>query len=221
SAEVKSGRKKLLSYSGVMVEVINGVVPKIPEGFENTCAEAKKKQTEEQSKVEEYQKQGLVFYDGKWVTPEKRDHMQVAGQHARARKSKAQTQNSDILTKTFRKGMKIYKSNGKEVNHSYLLSKRNITVIIFHSEYPYYAAKSRFALGRLRAEANKHSNIVVKSVDLSDSTHSPLSSSTAKTYNIAQVPEIRVFDDDGQLIGNPTSDMPTALQYIAYALRTR
>ncbi|MDH3982458.1 MAG: hypothetical protein OES84_06085, partial [Kiritimatiellaceae bacterium] len=149
------GKKKILSYGGVMVAVVGGVVQEIPPAFLEQVADANADLDKERETHDAYRKKGMVQHDGRWVTPGQREQLEATAQQAKvAAASSARIQQATrSATPSITKGYVIYKENGEEVDHSYFLDRGDITIVLFYSDYyTSCAVRYRTLISKLRAK---------------------------------------------------------------------
>jgi thioredoxin 1 len=102
---------------------------------------------------------------------------------------------------------------GPSSEYSGLVSPGTITVVDFYATWCGPCKQMAPILDRL---VSQQSGVVLRKVDIGD-----WGSSVAKKYNITSVPNVRVFDKHGKMIGAPTSDPNQVARYIEQAKQSK
>lgn len=195
---ITMGEKKLFSYSGVTVTIMNEIVQLIPADFE-ARAESARGAIEQREKEKSANPARVKLHDRRNMAADKRPPKPVRDVPA--------SPPPEV-------GHVIYTSNGEEVNHSYFTSNLRSTVIVFHAEdsYGYYSSASQKLIGQLRGFLKKHPRVALRLVNVGYR-----GSDDAKRYVVSQIPEVRVFNSKQKMVGRPTCSFQNIAEYIQFA----
>ena len=213
-----SGRLMLV-YDGGHIELADGRVTNLA-SESVTDIQAAKGSAERRAAFESQQKaKGLVLFEGKWVTA--REYARLAARKSeleraeekrlvalRMEREQVEMREREAYELLHRVEV-VYDADGSPVDHSEVVTIGKITVVDFYADW---CGPCRQIAPYLDALAKSDSDIVLKKVDILR-----WGSLRAKKYNVQSVPNIRVFDRRGQLVGPPTSSLPDVMQNIEKA----
>jgi len=97
---------------------------------------------------------------------------------------------------------------GKPISHTVYIRQGQVTVLDFYADW---CGPCKQMDPALKALVKRH-GVALKKVDIVN-----WKSSTAKRYNVTSVPNVRVFDAGGDMVGPPTSSLRTIESYIIKA----
>jgi thiol-disulfide isomerase/thioredoxin len=160
-----------------------------------------------------YGKESLRFTEGRWINYQpdiqkqiadgKKTVAQPAVAKKPAQKAAAQAQPTASVSPA---------AAGPSSQYSGLVSPGQITVVDFYATWCGPCKQIAPILDRL---VGQQSGVVLRKVDIGN-----WDSGVAKKYNITSVPNIRVFDKKGRMVGSPTSDPNQVARYIEQAKRS-
>ncbi|MFA7369688.1 MAG: thioredoxin family protein, partial [Kiritimatiellales bacterium] len=176
-----------------------------------------------------YGKETLKFIDGKWVNPRSDIRERIEAYKKAAAKQtmiqKAKTKTDQLFAKPPQPAKKADKpvaatpapapapaSSGASSEYSGLVYPGQITVVDF---YATWCGPCRQLAPILDGIVRK-SGVTLRKVDIGD-----WGSSVAKKYNITSVPNVRVFDRQGRMVGSPTCDPNQVAQCIEQAKQSK
>jgi len=201
---MSAGNRKMLLYEGGHIELINGRVTNLNPEFIKVF-QAVRKEAAKTAVFEERQRaKGLVLFQGEWMKPKERDRLAAQKRNMeRAEQRKRQAQEKMYAS------VMVRDKNGNPVDHSRLVRHGQITVVDFYADW---CGPCRKLAPYLEALAGKNRDVILKKVDIGN-----WGSPTTKKYNIRSVPNVRVFDRKGRLVGPPTSSFSQIRQYVETA----
>ena len=100
-------------------------------------------------------------------------------------------------------------SNGESVDLDKYLVKDYVVVFDFYADW---CGPCRVLSPRLEELVNKYDYVLLRKINIIN-----WNSIVAKQYKIQFVPNVRVYDRQGRMIGNPTPDYDKIVQYIGQA----
>ncbi|MBL7017248.1 MAG: thioredoxin family protein [Kiritimatiellales bacterium] len=200
-----AGSARMLVYDGGFIQLTDdGRVENIDPDFEANVYAARK-QMVQMDKVEEKKKsKGLVLFEGQWVTAAEKQRvlnqrrMQAAN---RLRAEETLRQKNQPLV--------LRNKNGDPIDHGPLLTQDKVTILIFYGNW---SITCKNMIPTLVKFAHDEKDVVFKKVDIRQ-WNSPV----AKQYGVVSVPDVRVFDQTGQLVGPPTRLLSTVYKYVETA----
>lgn len=205
------GNKKRLDYDKGHVIVANGRIQKIedipPERLASPNQEA----------YADYQKAlGKVFYMGRWRTPEESQEAFNKALGARARElerieiGKQQAiERAEHIART-QAGWKDIRQNGARITEQELIVPGKFTIVDFYADW---CGPCR-AIEPYLKDLAKDQRIAVRKVDIVN-----WGSPVAKQWNLRSIPNMRVYDPNGRMLGEPTSNLNQIIAYINQALQ--
>ena len=217
--EISSGRRTILVYAGGQIELIDGSVTNLAPGF-SAGIRAARMEAARQAEFEALQKaKGLVLFDGSWITSGERERLvalqreqENAEQMRLAARKREQAQfemRSRELTERQYNAMAVRDDAGRPVDHSELITPGKITVVDFYADW---CGPCNQLAPYLDALAKGDSNIVLKKVNIEN-----WRSQIAQKYNVKSVPNVRVFDRKGRLVGSPNHSIDVIRRYVEEA----
>ncbi len=138
----------------------------------------------------EQKKQGLIKHNGEWLT----------------KKEKAKKKSRALPAVP---AIKVYAQGGKSIDLKKVIVPGKITIIDFYADW---CGPCRMISPYLEKIANSDVDVYLRKIDIVN-----WSSSVVKQYAIRSVPNVRVFDRKGNMIGSPTSDINKIKKYIKKA----
>lgn len=164
----------------------------------------------------------LEFIDGKLITPKTNFFAQAGISKETPEELKAAEGFSSKIKEAqqwVRKKTSSSPKTGKEffvmdqrnnkVDHSRLITPGKITVVDF---YATWCGPCKRMTPILHDMTKSQPDVTLRKVDIGN-----WGSETSSKYNISSVPNIRVFDASGKMVGPPTSDPNKVAQYIKMA----
>lgn len=121
---------------------------------------------------------------------------------------KKQTPAAKPLKKKTKKYKKIKSINnkGKRVDLNSLLVPGKITIIDFYAEW---CGPCRIISPKLEKLALKYKNVYLRKVDIKN-----WKTPVVKQFKIKSVPNVRIYDENGNMVGEPTSSYKNIKWYI-------
>ncbi|HEY5652950.1 MAG TPA: hypothetical protein VIR63_01100 [Pontiella sp.] len=200
---VTMGNQKLYYYDGVKVTIENGKVTSLPADFERRAQAA-------HSKTISTTQQPRPVYQTPVSSPPSSPSISQAP--VSSSRSSSYSSSGSVVPPP-EEGYVLYKPNGEEVDHSYFLSRLGTTIVVFHSEVGgYRTRRSQELIGQLRGFLKDKRRVELRLVDVEYT-----SSDKAERYRVNNIPEVRVFNSRGEMIGRPTSSFESVVEYVNYA----
>ena len=137
--------------------------------------------------------QGLVKVDGKWLTPEQKTTVD----------EQKRTQNA------LGPKIKILAEGGKKVELKDIIVPGKITIVDFYADW---CRPCREMSPLLEAFANDDADVYLRKVDIVN-----WESDVAHQYDLHSIPNVRVFNRDGKMVGDPTYDPNEVATYVKKA----
>ncbi len=100
-------------------------------------------------------------------------------------------------------------SNGESVDLNKYLVKDYVIVFDFYADW---CGPCKILGPRVEDLVNKYNNVLLRKVNIVN-----WGSAVAKQYKIQFVPNVRVYDQQGQMIGDPTPDYDQIVEYVGKA----
>jgi thiol-disulfide isomerase/thioredoxin len=100
-------------------------------------------------------------------------------------------------------------STGKNVDLQKYLVKDHVVVFDFYADW---CGPCKVLGPKIEELVNKYDNVLLRKIDIVN-----WNSDVSKQYQIQFVPNIRVYDKTGQMIGEPTPDYEKIVNYIGQA----
>jgi len=187
---MSSGEEEILSYPGGLIVLNNGVVSDMDDNFKQRLNQ-RRKQDEFKKKQS---KKGLVEHLGGWITKDKKQDIEDKA-------GKARYSQSDPVV--------IISNGGQSIKLQDLLVDGEITIIDFFADW---CGPCRALSPYMERLAYDDSDVFLRKVDIVK-WHTPI----AKKYNINSIPDVRVFDRRGRMVGKPTHNFQEILSYVQRA----
>lgn len=210
-----SGRRFLV-YDGGQVDVTGGFVTNLPAGFIADVQAAREKSAQWKAFEEQQKSRGLALFEGKWISSDEKDRLVALKreqEYEAIRRCAAQKRELELAEKMKKKAAeKFYSSrvvcdvNGEPIDHSALITKGKITVVVFY--LPWCDPWRELSIP-LEVLVKSNQDVILKKVDIER-----WGSLTSKKYNAKRVPDVRVFDRQGRIVGYPTGSISDIRQYI-------
>jgi thioredoxin 1 len=169
-----------------------------------------------------YGQEALTFINGRWINCQPDIRKRIAdGKKAAAKQAAAKKPAQRAATPAAKQTAvkepaqqaAAPTATGTPGEYSGLVSPGTITVVDFYATWCGPCKQMAPILDRL---VSQQSGVVLRKVDIGD-----WGSSVAKKYNITSVPNVRVFDKHGKMIGAPTSDPNQVARYIEQAKQSK
>lgn len=149
--------------------------------------EAQLEQRVKEDKYSESQKEkGLTKHKGEWITKEAKKQIDV--------------------TKAQQQPIRILRGGGRAVEISEILVPGKITIVDFYADWCGPCKKMAPYLVHI---AQKDPDVYLRQIDIVK-WGTPVTSQ----YGIRSIPDVRVFDRNGRMVGKPTHDFNEILSYI-------
>ncbi len=148
------------------------------------------KQRDVEDKFKEAQKaKGLTEYKGDWITkPEKK---QIE------------------LTKAQQQPIRVLKTGGKLVDLKNILVPGKITIVDFYADWCGPCTKMSPYLEHI---AKKDPDVFLRKIDIVK-----WGTPVTNQYGIRSIPDVRVFDRSGRMVGSPSHDLNEVLSFIGHS----
>ncbi|MFH2144772.1 MAG: thioredoxin family protein [Candidatus Omnitrophota bacterium] len=111
--------------------------------------------------------------------------------------------------KSENQAIKIYKEGGRNINLSDVIILGKITIVDFYADW---CGPCRRISPYLEQLANSDADVFLRKIDIVN-WKTPL----VQQYNIRSVPNIRVFDRQGNMVGSPTASFQEVQGYVKSA----
>ena len=205
------GSKKRLAYDKGHVIVADGKIQKIED------IPAERLASPNQEAYEDYQRAlGRVFYMGRWMTPEEGLEAYNKALESRQRElerieiGKEQTlKRKEHIART-QSGWKDIRQNGARITEQELIVPGKFTIVDFYADW----CGPCKAIEPYLKDLAKDQRIAVRKVDIVN-WNSPV----AQQWNLRSIPNMRVYDPDGRMLGEPTSNLNQIIAYINQSLQ--
>lgn len=193
SGRMSGANEEIFSYpGGGIVRLKEGKVVYIDPDLEKRMVQAK-----EQAAVASEQKaKGLVFYNGKWIKLQEKEKLEEKRQQEQKKK---QAQNEKI---------KIYKG-GQNIDVKTVLVPGKVTIIDFYADW---CGPCKAISPSLEKLVDYDSEVFLRKIDIVN-WQSPV----VQQHNIRSVPNMRVFNREGKMVGQPTHSFEQVLEYVKKA----
>ena len=99
---------------------------------------------------------------------------------------------------------------GAQIDHSELVNLGNVTIVDFHAVW---CQPCRRLAPHVEALADNDPDVVLKQINIRD-WDTPIT----KKYNISSIPDVRVFDRNGRLMGQPSADRHAIQRMVQFHL---
>jgi thioredoxin 1 len=204
---VLKGRLNLV-YDGGIIEVVSNRVVGIDRHFRERAEQRRKERAFEAEQLAK----GLVKVDGKWMTPEEAARIDA---EKKARLAALQPRHGNVPAArpaapyTGPGDVQEIRGNGKRVELSEILVPGKVTVIDFFADW---CGPCRTLSPMLEQMAATDGDVVVRKVDIVN-----WKSAVAAQYQLQSIPNVRVYNREGQQVGQPTHSIQQIAQYVAQA----
>ena len=148
------------------------------------------KGVKEKTFIQNQKAKGLVEYRGKWMTLKEKIKLQ-----------------KKLLTQA--KTIKVYAKGGRKIDLNQIIVEGKVTIVDFYADW---CGPCRSISPKLEKIANNDPDVYLRKIDIVN-----WKTPVVKQYSIRSVPNIRVFNTRGIMIGQPTSDINMVKAYIRKA----
>lgn len=192
----RKGPTEMLYYSGGVIDIRDGKVSRLDKGFNTIIAK---------------RAQGLVKYDGRWITTGEVARLEgikaagLAQERARAKPSPPGRPIGDIMVAEPGK-IEVLANGGKRVEISSLLVPGKVTVVDFYADW---CGPCRAMSPALEGLATQDPDVYLRKVDIVN-----WESDVATQYGLRSIPNVRVYDRRGRLVGEPTASVPAVARFV-------
>ena len=183
---------KILAYQGLEIDIKDGVVVRVPERFESTVS---RRQVRRAAEVEARAKA-----QAKAATRKSK---------RRARMPWNRSQNAPVTQHRSTGSVKVVSNGGRQVNLGSLVSRGKVTIVDFYADW---CGPCRQVGPMLERLASSDPNVQLVKVDIIK-----WKTPVAMQYNISSIPNMRVYDRNGRLVGRPTSSYGDVVKYVKKA----
>lgn len=205
------GEKKRMSYGSGNIVIANGTIIEINDVPDELLS------TPNREAFEDYMRAtGKVHYMGEWMTyadareiyDKALQDQELTRQRITVGKSQKAVREQQIaISKT---SYYAFKRNGAAIELSEMLAPGRVTVVDFYADW---CAPCKAMDPYLRGLANDP-EVAIRKVDIVN-----WGSPVAKQWDLKSIPNVRVYDRNGNLVGEPTHDIRILYQYIRRAKR--
>jgi len=195
NAEVELGDRQMLMFHGVMVTVKDGVVIEMPPGFADRVVEG----------AESERKSAIARR--KEAEAERAREKERRPVVARGGASRPKMKTFEVGQKSANVGRKI-SNGGRRVNLSQYTGGGQVTIVDFYADW---CGPCRKMEPMLKEIARKHGARLVQ-IDIVK-----WGTPVTRQFSIRGIPNIRVFDKRGRMVGDPTHSSREVQQLVAQA----
>ncbi|MEX0332711.1 MAG: thioredoxin family protein [Puniceicoccaceae bacterium] len=204
------GSRKRMDYDKGHVIVSAGKIQKIED------IPAERLASPNQEAYANYQKAlGKVYYMDRWMTPEEGQQAYVKALESREREleriavGRQQTLRRKEQIARSQTGWKDIRQNGARITEQELIVPGRYTVVDFYADWCGPCKRIEPFLKDLA----KDKRIAVRKVDIVN-----WGSPVAQQWNLRSIPNMRVYDPNGRMLGEPTSNLNQIIAYINQSL---
>ena len=190
SGTISSGEEEILSYPGGIIVLRSGTVSEMDDNFKQKLDQ----RTKENDFKRTQEKKGLVEYLGKWITKSEKQEIE--------KKEKKYSQTDPLI---------IISNGGQHVQLKDLLVQGKITIVDFFADW---CGPCQAVAPYLERLARENDDIFLRKIDIVQ-WNTPVT----RQYNIKSIPDIRVFDRNGRIVGKPTYNFQEVLAYVEQAIK--
>ncbi len=207
TGEMISGKEHILCYPAGIIKIVDDKVVHIDEGFRplspklNPDAEFNAEQA----------KKGLMLHKGMWMKPEGKNS------YEKQQKTVFQLKIEEFLKKVWSKApkqtdpgslkaVKIYKEGGSSIDLNQVIVPGKVTIVDFYADW---CGPCRRISPYLEKLATSEKEVFLRKIDIVN-WNTPV----VRQYNIRSVPNIRVFNRRGEMVGKPTSSYQEVLNHV-------
>jgi len=199
---VVMGKDSYLYYAGMTIQITEEVVSDLPENFSDRLRITREKESEKSQFVRDQREKGLVYYDGEWMTKDKKDDLiRLAAQQEKMRQEVQKAR--DWAEEQSKLNLTVRRKDGTKVDHDLLTIEGKVSVVIFIGEreqLPFFTRRD------FRKLDESDPYVVVRRVDLS-SREDPV----IEEFGVTKSSMIRVIDPEGRVVAGATKT-PTPKQ---------
>ncbi|MCP4649919.1 MAG: thioredoxin family protein [PVC group bacterium] len=193
SGQLKSGDEEILTYPGGLLTIRNDKVISIDDDFVQRLESRKKTNAFES----EQKAKGLILHNGKWITKAEKQSQE---------RSQAEEEIKQRLTND---PILVFSNQGQAIDINALLVSGKITIIDFYADW---CGPCKSISPHLEQIARNDPEVFLRKVDIV-TWQTPV----VQQYAIKSVPNIRVFNRRGKMIGQPTHNINQVQEYIEKA----
>lgn len=196
TATARKGPTEMLYYSGGVIDIRAGKVARLDSGFDTIIKKRAK---------------GLVKYDGRWMTTNEAERLEgikavgLAEERAKAKPVSAGRPISDVNAPDAGK-IEIVANGGKAVDLSSLLVPGKVTIVDFYADW---CGPCRAMSPTLEGLASQDADVYLRKVDIVN-----WSSEVTAQYALNSIPNVRVYDRRGRLVGEPTASPQAVVRFV-------
>jgi len=196
TATARKGPTEMLYYSGGVIDIREGKVARLDAGFDTIIAKRSK---------------GLVKYDGRWITTNEAERLEgikaagLAEERAKAKPAGPGRPISDVNAPDPGK-IEIVANGGKKVDLSRLLVPGKVTIVDFYADW---CGPCRAMSPTLEGLASQDRDVYLRKVDIVN-----WSSEVTAQYALSSIPNVRVYDRQGHLVGEPTASPQAVVRFV-------
>ncbi|MFH0880187.1 MAG: thioredoxin family protein [Lentisphaerota bacterium] len=153
------------------------------------------------------------MYDGQWITTSKRDEFENQ-KRIKREKEEADRKAKEQLEAQFRDqhshpNIIVHAQGGQAFDIAGLVGQGRITVIDF---YAGWCGPCKRMAPQLKSLVMQYPDVLVHKIDIVNWT-----SPVAQQYHLSSIPNLRVFNRDGKLIGRLTGSIGAVAEYVRQA----
>ncbi|MFH2139102.1 MAG: thioredoxin family protein [Candidatus Omnitrophota bacterium] len=190
SGELQSGEEDILTYPGGIITIKDDKVIYMDDDFNARLDDRKK----DDAFKEQQKAKGLVWYYGRWVTQQEQSEMERKLSQDKAKKN---LEAQPIL---------IFSSGGQALDIKEVLVPNKITIIDFYADW---CGPCRQISPYLEQIARNDPDVYLRKIDIVN-WQTPI----VAQYSIKSVPNIRVFNRSGKMVGQPTYDLNKIQEWV-------
>ena len=192
-ARANQGNTEIFFYGGRAIEIQQGKITHLSFGVIDKALERKQKKVYE----EKQRSKGLVQFEKRWVT-------------AKQKASLAKEKTERLAAQAPK--IKTISAGGKRVELNELLVKGKVTMVDFYADW---CGPCRMLSPKLEHMAKTDGHLFLRKVDIIN-----WNTAVAKQFQLQSIPNVRIFDGQGKMVGRPSSNIRQIQDYVNAAKKT-
>ncbi len=197
SGQLTSGEEEILTYPGGIITIVNNQVSYIDSNFVGRLEERRQ---EDIFKVKQRAK-GLVFHQGRWIS---------AKEKAQLERKKILAERERVIKEKLRQEpIMVFSAGGQAIDINKVIVPGKVTIIDFYADW---CGPCRAMSPYLEQLAKTDEDVFLRKIDIVD-----WSTPVVKQFGLSSIPNVRVFNRRGQMVGQPTYSFEKVKDYVTQA----